>query len=1338
MDIQSQVSILFDANTQPLKALQSQLNRLSSTLNKTSAATNKQGDSLDRLGKKFSDQGLANIQAGLVQLSNYSLHLSQNLNNMFEKAQNRYVAVDQALNQLRITMGLTGANAIDQMAPNKALVGQYEDIKDTIERLARTTQFTAVELTNLAQNFRRAGKSIDETKSLTNLAQRLTAASGGTLQLTEAGDMLLNTMSATGRTSSDLEVSLDRLVNASQNTRLSVEDMREAYASLSGGLQGLKADAGELDSFLYSMVAGYKELGKSPREATDAIRQSVAAYTGLFSAVNRAVTRGGGKSTEDALKKAYGRVQIKRNMLLLALGVADGGAELEKIATKAYGRVTKNTLQAARDLMAQQKLTGPGGSKLSGTAFVNLVKEARQNLINMGKGAVEVESILKDAFGTQALVVFSRAVDALERSTGKTFEEVQTQTSKALGDLGKASNESLKSLASRIKLLESAEDALSNAIFKHDLVAQGAIETYTELVSTAADLAGKNTGLAKSIAALGRAAQVASGFVTDIGFALTAMATFSIGLRYAQVDLGARTSTLSRIFSSFYTVFLAPTLTVMMALAGAVGLLGAGFVGYVKRMTGAESTAEGFSIVLGQITNKVKVLGGMLRLAFGGEGLGSSVDDMKQYLRYINIVADAQAQNAKDRLILESNANAEAKRAARTRMENNTAIINSINDENQSVIRTLGAETIKAMRTSDGKLLEGIFETGQKAINIFKGVVSFLDAASKPLGLVFSFALDTLSAALNVIMFPLNAIGGLINFITDSTDGASVAMSGLGTLVGVFFGIKIALAAISGGLGTVLKLGISLLSVFNPTRLADYVTQLRLQRANYEALNPTMSRSKSILFHMIEGYQLWQNGIKGATARLVELNAELQKQQMAPVIAQGQTLVDQAAVQGQQIVQSTAALGETQLLYETSAAQQYIDDTAAATRQYVEEVANAGAQRLKNEVEPLEAEYSNATQALAQARADENRARAEVKAKNAQAQAEYSADVQSGVTKVDARAKMDAKKAQHEQQLLAAINQREQASLEVSRIKQDLDSTRARVTREVADNNKKATEFARQENEHARKIANEHVRKTKEQVKQANGAAREHAEQMKITAEEQRQTQQKQKQQQLDARTNAIRQQAVSDLKLQEDAQGKVGYKTGKTLDTVMKLGAATFIAGGMVSMIGEQFELTDNKAFAMLTNGMMLIGGISSAVSALIPLMGTFSIATLTAFWPFLLIGAAIGGIIYAVSKWGKSTPPKSSEETRAEQTTLNLGASSAPQGLSTPLVVAPSVPPDMTAATASSISSRSSLIGSQQPVTKISIENFHSNIKGEAQDPKQFARLIKRELRDSDFMNA
>ena len=100
---------------------------------------------------------------------------------------------------------------------------------------------------------------------------------------------------------------------------------------------------------------------------------------------------------------------------------------------------------------------------------------------------------------------------------------------------------------------------------------------------------------------LGRAAQVFTNIGTNVGFALTAMATFSMALVHAKRQAavtGTAVKGLSGTLRAFNKIFLTPALGVTVQMAGGLFVLGVALVGVMKYFSGAKTIGEGFHIIL--------------------------------------------------------------------------------------------------------------------------------------------------------------------------------------------------------------------------------------------------------------------------------------------------------------------------------------------------------------------------------------------------------------------------------------------------------------------------------------------------------------------------------------------------------------------------------------------------------------------------------------------------------------------------------------------------------------------------------------------------------------------
>lgn len=755
--------------------------RLTAQIDKVTKSANQMALGLDNAGKsskKISDQGLANIQAGLVQLSTYLMVFNQGINNAFDKALNRFKGADEALNRLRITMGLTGQNSVDILRANVggSDLQEYERIEGTIDHLAMTSQFTKTELADLFRTFKQAGKTVADATAYTDLARKLSAAGGGLVSLAQAGDTILKLETAVGESAGGMGTSLDRLVKASQSSRLGLEDMTSALSSLRGAMQSFGSDSKVQDAQLFAVLAAYKTIGLSPENAADSLKQVSAGMADLVNTTNRLRLRTGVFNPAEgvitnaaALKIAYQRKNIKRNALIAALGITDEKAQAEGLKT--YGkRFTGHAIEYLKDEMAKQMLMAEGGAKMDLTQFVELVGNMEENLAKLGMRGAEIEATLKAAFGVQSLKTFKNAVSAMEKETGKDFRQVVANFAEANGTLQNASDESLKSLESRLKLLESAEDALSNSIFKQDIVANGAIDTQTALITSMNDLVKSYPSLGAAIAGLGRGMQITSGIGTNLGFMLTAAATFSIGLSHAQKVAGGSIKGLGGIMGSFHKVFLAPTLSVVLSLGGAFLLAGLMVVAFMKHISGANSIGEGFSITLRSISDQASALTGFLKMAFG-DGLDpAEVKRQKGIVQEIGELTDELA-------VKQVSGDQSAADELRTK-------INTLNLQRQKYLKLVGPETDARITSLSENRLDALLGYAAGIKSFFDGLSSFMKGVLVPMSEAIAPIVWAATFAVKLLFAPFIM---LAKFIASS----ETLLKGFGVLLGTIFSLKI-------------------------------------------------------------------------------------------------------------------------------------------------------------------------------------------------------------------------------------------------------------------------------------------------------------------------------------------------------------------------------------------------------------------------------------------------------------------------------------------------------------------------------------------------------------------
>lgn len=836
------VAIAFSANTSPLarvvnhvSRLERGLNSMNRQLNANSAAMNRNA----RSAKKFSDQGLANIQAGLVQLSTYMMLFNQRLDDMFDKATNRFAGVDEALTQLRITMGMTGERSIDMlrgMTPKDETLSQYDLVTERMADLAKSTQFTNQELVKASDEFARTGRTARESIILTDLARQLSAASAGAISLSGAVTMVNNSIFAFGGDVDRVSTSLDRMVKASQTLNMGLPDVREGFKSLGGSLSNLSNQSGDADAFFLMMLAGFKSLGKSPRESAQAIKSSLNSTLTVFSRVDKAFLKARDNISEalSVFKGARVMRNEGRNALLTMLGLTgDANAQVEKrakdLADKYKIAVSAPLRELARESLAREMLAGPEG-KLDPRSFVKLLEGARKNLEKTSGTETEVMSRLSKAFGSQALPTFMKALKLVSKDSDD-FNRKMDGLINSYGTLQNAADESLKSLSSKLKLAESAEDALSIAIMREDVAAKGALGTYTKLVNAASDFLSNNQKAAQSVAALGRSLQFLTEIGTHIGFALVAMATFSIGASYAFKGTSMAALSLGRIMAGFYSIFLAPTLAILIKMAGAAALLSLAFVGLVRRLTGARSVSEGMIKVFDTLNDKISIFQGFLGLY--NKNIKMTTEDMEAQVKTSEEIAKLEQK----RLVITEKLKSGGLQASevdklRASYSTLTDQIAGLDNQRQNFLKAFGVESLGAFKNLDEYSRKKVSDTAQQLANIVRIVSSFVEGVIEPLGVALEYSFSIVGAVAKIILSPLTFLLRIFGLIDSESN---LLAQTFGFMLGLFLAFKFVVSGVIGGL------------TFLATKLGGIFTGALRVRQSIMALNTEMHKEQALV-----------------------------------------------------------------------------------------------------------------------------------------------------------------------------------------------------------------------------------------------------------------------------------------------------------------------------------------------------------------------------------------------------------------------------------------------------------------------------------------------------------
>lgn len=836
------VAIAFSANTSPLARVVNHVSRLERGLNSMNRQLNANSAAMSRNArnaKKFSDQGLANIQAGLVQLSTYMMLFNQRLDDMFDKATNRFAGVDEALTQLRITMGMTGERSIDMlrgMTPKDETLSQYDLVTERMADLAKSTQFTNQELVKASDEFARTGRTARESIILTDLARQLSAASAGAIDLAGAVTMVNNSIFAFGGDVDRVSTSLDRMVKASQTLNMGLPDVREGFKSLGGALSNLSNQSGDADAFFLMMLAGFKSLGKSPRESAQAIKSSLQSTLTVFSRVDKAFLKARNNISEalSVFKGARVMRNEGRNALLTMLGLTgDANAQVEKraqdLAAKYKIAVSAPLRELARESLAREMLAGPEG-KLDPRSFVKLLESARKNLEKTSGTETEVMSRLSKAFGSQALPTFMKALKLVSKDSDE-FGRKMDGLINSYGTLQNAADESLKSLSSKLKLAESAEDALSIAIMREDVAAKGALGTYTKLVNATSDFLSNNQKAAQSVAALGRSLQFLTEIGTHLGFALVAMATFSIGATYAFKGTSMAALSLGRIMAGFYSIFLAPTLAILLKMAGAAALLSLAFVGLVRRLTGARSVSEGMIKVFDTLNDKISIFQGFLGLY--NKNIRMTTEDMEAQVKTSEKIARLEQK----RLVITEKLKKGGLQASevdrlRTSYSALTDQIAGLDNQRQNFLKAFGVESLGAFKNLDEYSRKKVSDTAQQLANIVRIVSSFVEGVIEPLGVALEYSFSIVGAVAKIILSPLTFLLRIFGLIDSESN---LLAQTFGFMLGLFLAFKFVVSGVIGGL------------TFLATKLGGIFTGALRVRQSIMALNTEMRKEQLLL-----------------------------------------------------------------------------------------------------------------------------------------------------------------------------------------------------------------------------------------------------------------------------------------------------------------------------------------------------------------------------------------------------------------------------------------------------------------------------------------------------------
>lgn len=767
-----------------------QTQRTNRTMRQTARNADQAGQAVRRMGG-----GISNIQAGLVQLSNYLLILNQRITNTFANMTKRFTNAEDAMTQLKITLGLGGkTRALDPRA-----FAEFEESTQLINKLAATTQFTKKEVANAFTELVQSGRQLQESNKLIASTLQMATASGGMIDLKEATEIATLSIGTLGAKVEEVPDVLNMLVRLSQKTRVGFTDLRSVMESLGSSFVNLGDEGVKRSTALMVMAAALRALGDQGRGAGHHVGQFFRTMTGIQTVLAR------GKLRFEAGLGGKGRMNLKREALVQLFGVDRISQDELVRATDGVVKIGENYTKRLQDEFVKRQFLRPlGGGKYAKLESVELMRNIANAYFRLqGEVGADAEHIITRAFGQKAGIEMLQGIIRFADQAGVKVDKAADHFANSIKvmmtnekDLMRATEESQKTLSYRLKVLDSAYDNLSNTIYKHDLVNKDAVDTHKEIVSAVGVLMEKNEGLASSVALLGRGLQFLSGVGANVGFTLVAAATFSHGLNMAMRGTSVAAAGLGGTLRAFGTMFLAPTLTVALQFTGALALVSLGLLAMVRYLGGENlTTAQAFANVLERIKNMAKSVGGMLNLVFsdkyGNQGVASLVQDFYKgtdRLREIRRLLD-------DPIL--PRGNADALIAEYNRVERRLSNL-------KGVMKEPGYEGLYALQgTTTPMVLARIVDVLREA---FIGLKTIAESAIGPMLVGVEYGLKAIKVALIIMLTPFKVLAQILGFASDESSALTFALKALGFIIGSLGAMvvfKTALRSIGMGLGFV-------------------------------------------------------------------------------------------------------------------------------------------------------------------------------------------------------------------------------------------------------------------------------------------------------------------------------------------------------------------------------------------------------------------------------------------------------------------------------------------------------------------------------------------------------
>ena len=754
-------------------------------LNNTASSQDRQREAMSR----YTDQGLANIQTGLLQVTTFAMNLGQKIDNLFEKATNRFMSAEQAMTQLRLTMGIMGK----RNKANEALYRDYERIEKVVNKLAATTRFTKVEVANAFTSISRAGRSVEEALAILPSTLKFVSASAGQLTLDEGIDNAILSYSTLGGSVEKVEENLNRLYKVTQKTPFGFEDLKQYLVGIRSATLNL-GESRDAEANILALGAALKFAKLEGREAGGLINQFSENLISMMSELDKNVLR------KSALGKVSKRFSRKRTGIFQLLGIADKDG-------KVFEKFDRAFLQ--KELDTEEKNVKVLLDKYARSFFIEQKdgKEMRKDPIDILSMLLDRYRILSEKYGTQATRIVKTAfgqkagpqvlknlmkylADVQQSIGASSYEEYVKFLSETNEEITKAQKESLGDLASKAVILESAYDSLYQGIMRHDVYGKEALETHTSIINTVDGLIRSNDSLAVSLTAVGRVAQAMTGFITNIGFALVAAATFSIGFRYAADTTARSMRGLGGVLRAFHEVFLAPALRVLFLFTGGLLTGGVFLVAFMRHISGAEGIGQGFKKVLGGIKASIENIVALGKLAFSDKfGEGTAKEKFDDYLKLSEkhaqyIVAQKAAKSKKDEALLEKEI-----RTVKAKMV-----------EYEKVMGSKGATSLLSTQLTNSKDIERLSVVVSKIKTAFSVVTNLFEGMLVPIGYTIGEVIDFVMLFAKIILFPFVAIGRAFGMLDDS-DLGKATLQIIGGMIGAFLGLKLIVGIVSASFG---------------------------------------------------------------------------------------------------------------------------------------------------------------------------------------------------------------------------------------------------------------------------------------------------------------------------------------------------------------------------------------------------------------------------------------------------------------------------------------------------------------------------------------------------------